>query len=53
MRLLVFTVVGLMLMLVGYAFGLGGTVSSLIFLFVLFNGILDRWAQPMLARLRA
>lgn len=53
MRLLVFTVVGLILMIIGYAFGLGGTVSSLIFLFVLFNGVLDRWAQPILAWLRA
>lgn len=52
MRLLVFTVVGLILMIIGYAFGLGGTVSSLIFLFVLFNGVLDRWAQPILAWLR-
>jgi uncharacterized membrane protein YdjX (TVP38/TMEM64 family) len=53
MRLLVFTVVGLMGMITGYALGLSGTVASLIFLFILFNGILDRWAQPMLARLRA
>ena len=52
MRLLVFTVVGLTAMVVAYGFGLGGTVSSMIFLFILFNGILDRWAQPLLARLR-
>ena len=53
MRLLIFTVVGLIAMIVGYAFSLGGTVASLIFLFILFNGILDRWARPMLERLQA
>ena len=52
MRLLVFTVVGLIAMVVAYAFSLGGTVAALIFLFVLFNGVLDRWAQPLLERLR-
>jgi len=51
-RLLVFTVVGLCAMVAGYAFGLGGAVSGLIFLFILFNGVLDRVAQPLLARLR-
>ena len=53
MRLLVFTVVGLILMIVGYAFSLGGTVAALIFLFVLFNGVLDRWAKPLLDWIRA
>jgi len=53
MRLLVFSVVGLLGMVIAYAFSLGGTVGALIFLFVLFNGILDRWAQPFLKRLRA
>jgi hypothetical protein len=52
MRLLVFTVVGLIAMVVAYGLGLGGTVASMIFLFILFNGILDRWAQPILERLR-
>ncbi len=52
MRLLVFTTVGLMLMIVAYALSLGGTVATLIFLFVLFNGVLDRWAQPILAVIR-
>ena len=52
MRLLVFTVVGLIALIVAYAFSLGGTVGALIFLFILFNGVLDRWAQPILARLR-
>ena len=52
MRLLVFTVVGLIAMVIGYTFGIGGTLAALLFLFVLFNGVLDRWAQPILARLR-
>jgi hypothetical protein len=53
MKLLVFTVVGLMAMLTAYTFGLGGTVASLIFLFILFNGIIDRWAQPAIQWLRS
>ena len=53
MKLLVFTVVGLLLWLVAYAFSLGGTIGALIFLFVLFSGILVRWAEPILERLRA
>lgn len=53
MRLLVFTVVGLIAMVVAYAFSAGGTESALIFLFILTNGVLDRWAQPLLQRLRA
>lgn len=52
MRLLVFTAVGLIALVVAYAFSLGGTVGALIFLFVLLNGILDRWAQPIFERLR-
>jgi hypothetical protein len=50
--LLVFTVVGLIGLLIGYTFGLGGTLGALIFLFIILNAILDRWAQPMLARIR-
>ena len=53
MRLLVFAVVGLLAWIVAYAFSLGGTVGVLIFLFILFNGVLDRWVQPLLQRLRA
>jgi hypothetical protein len=52
MRMLIFAVVGAALAMIGYALGLGGTVSTIIFLFVLFNGVLDRWAQPMIQRLR-
>jgi hypothetical protein len=51
-RLLVFTAVGLIAWIVAYAFSLGGTIGGIIFLFILFNGILDRWAQPILERLR-
>lgn len=53
MRLLVFTVVGLIALMVGYAFSLGGTIGALIFLFIIFNGILDRWAKPLLDWVRA
>ena len=53
MRLMVFAVVGMVLFLLAYGFGLGGTVAALIFLFVLFNGALDRVAQPLLEKLRA
>ncbi len=53
MRMLIFAIVGAVAFMVAYAFSLGGTVSTIILLFVLFNGALDRWAQPMLERLRA
>jgi NADH:ubiquinone oxidoreductase subunit 3 (subunit A) len=53
MRLLVFTMVGLIAMVIAYAFSLGGTIAALIFLFILTNGILDRWAKPALDWLRA
>ena len=53
MRLLVFTVVGLISLVIAYAFSLGGTVAALIFLFILFNGILDRWAKPLIDWVRA
>ena len=53
MRLFVFTVVGLLALIIAYAFSLGGTVGALIFLFILVNGVLDRWAQPIFERLRA
>jgi uncharacterized membrane protein len=52
MRLLVFTIVGLAAWVVAYGLALGGTVGVLIFLFILFNGVLDRWSEPMRARLR-
>ena len=52
MRLIVFNAVGIMLAVTAYAFGLGGTLAAMIYLFVLFNGVLDRWAQPMIQALR-
>jgi hypothetical protein len=52
MRMLIFAIVGAVLAMIGYAFGLGGTVAAVIFLFVLTNGALDRWAQPIFERLR-
>ncbi len=54
MRLLVFTVVGLALMVTSYSvFGIGGPPCAIIFLFVVFNGVLDRVLQPLLVRMRA
>jgi hypothetical protein len=52
-RLLVFTVVGLIALVIAYAFSLGGTVAAIIFLFIPFNGVLDRWAKPLLDWMRA
>lgn len=52
MQLLVFTVLGALAFLVAYAFGLGGAVSSLIFLTILFVGATLRAAQPIFDRLR-
>lgn len=52
MLLLVFTVIGMCAMLVAYAFGLGGAVSSLIFLAILFTGVVVRATEPVRERLR-
>lgn len=52
MLLLIFLVVGLCALVVSYAFGLGGAVSSLIFLAILFTGVVIRVAQPLLEKLR-
>jgi uncharacterized membrane protein YczE len=51
-QLLVFTVIGMSAMMVAYAFGLGGAVSSLIFLTILFIGVLIRVSRPILERMR-
>ena len=51
-QLLAFTIVGLVAFLIAYAFGLGGTVSALIFLAILFTGTALRAAEPLRARLR-
>lgn len=53
MRLMIFNAVGIILAVIAYAFSLGGTIAALIYLFVLFTGVLDRWAQPLFERLRA
>ena len=52
MRLMVFNVVGIMLAVIAYALGAGGTLAAMVYLFVLFNGVLDRWATPMIDALR-
>ena len=52
MQLLVFTVIGMSAALVGFAFGLGGAVSSLIFLAILFTGVMVRWSEPLRERQR-
>lgn len=52
MLLVVFTVLGLVAFLVAYAFGLGGTVSALVFLTLLFVGTTLRVAAPILERLK-
>jgi hypothetical protein len=52
MRLLVFAVVGAILFMIAYALGIGGTVSTIIFLFVLFCGAVDKVAQPLIRGLR-
>jgi hypothetical protein len=51
-QLVVFTVVALSAMLVAYAFALGGAVSFLIFLGILFIGVTVRVSQPLLKLLR-
>lgn len=52
MLLLVFMVIGMSAALVGFAFGLGGAVSSVIFLAILFTGVMVRWSEPLRERLR-
>ena len=52
MQLVVFTAIGLIAYLVAYAFGLGGTVAGLIFLLILFTGVMVRWAEPIAERLK-
>jgi hypothetical protein len=51
-QLVVFTVVGLSAMMLAYGFGLGGAVSFLIFLAILFIGVTVRVSQPLIQRLR-
>lgn len=47
MQLLVFTTLAMVAFLVGFAFDLGGTVSVLIFLLVLFIGATLRAWKPL------
>lgn len=47
-----FTVIGMCAMVIGYAFGLGGAVSSLFFFALLFAGVMLRVTEPLRARLR-
>jgi hypothetical protein len=51
-QLLAFAVIGMVAFLIAYAFGLGGTVSALIFLAILFTGALLRVSEPLRERLR-
>jgi hypothetical protein len=51
-QLVVFTVVGLSAMVVAYAFGLGGAVGFLIFLAILFLGVVIRVSAPLIEHLR-
>ena len=52
MQLVVFTVVALSAMLVAYGFALGGAVSFLIFLGILFVGVTVRVSRPLIQLLR-
>jgi len=48
MQLLVFTVLGACVMIVGYAFNLAGPVCALLFLGGVFTGALLRVSQPII-----
>ena len=52
MQLLVFTTVALCALVIGYAIGLGGAVSTLIFLLILFTGIFIRATEPLIDQFR-
>ncbi len=52
MTVLVFTAVGMVAFLISFAFGLGGAVSAVIFLAILFVGICVRVTEPLRAQLR-
>ena len=52
MQLLAFTVVALCALVTGYAFGLGGALSTLLFLAIMFVGIMVRVMQPLIRMLR-
>jgi len=48
MQLLVFTVLGACVMVIGYAFGLAGPVCAILFLGGVFTGAALRVAQPII-----
>lgn len=52
MQLLAFAVVALCALPTGYAFGLGGALSTLLFLGILFVGVLIRVSRPIIDLLR-
>ncbi len=52
MRLMIFNAVGIMLAVIAYAFGAGGTLAAMLYLFVMFNGVMLRWLDPMLEALK-
>lgn len=54
MRMLVFTMVALLALVTCYSvFAFGGPTCAVVFLSILFFGVLDRVAEPFLKRLRA
>ena len=52
MQLLVFTTIALCALVIGYAIGLGGAVSALLFLLILFTGVFVRVTQPLIEQFR-
>lgn len=52
MQLLVFTTIAMVMFMVGFALDLGGTVSVIIFLFILFIGATLRAWQPLIEWVR-
>ncbi len=52
MQLLIALVIALAALVTAYAFGLGGAVSTVIFLAILLVGVAIRVSQPILERMR-
>ena len=48
MQVILFTVLGACVMLIGYALGLPGPVVAILFLGGVFTGALLRYAQPLI-----
>ena len=51
MQLLIVTTIALAGLVLGYGFGLGGTLAFLIFLGILLVGIVMRAARPLIERI--